>query len=139
MTRCSPFPSRGGYDAWLGECSPVAHGDSEPGTPAAIVLPLSPVTVYLTTQNGGDNAKARARTVNVTLQPSSCGESYTYSSTTATGCDATSNGNTCYVQIAVPPGTWTFTVPPTATHLQGYSVSAAVTARLGRSVNIPVT
>ncbi|MDT7571349.1 MAG: hypothetical protein QOE05_1523, partial [Actinomycetota bacterium] len=47
-TTWTAFPSRGGYDAWLGTCLVLDHTDSEPGTsPPRIVLPLSPVKVRL--------------------------------------------------------------------------------------------
>ena len=87
-TTWAAYPSLGGYDAWIGTCSPlVSHADSEPGNSPRALVQLSPVTVHLYAQNTGDSAKTQGRSVSLTWSPtSSCTETLSYTATTDTGC-----------------------------------------------------
>lgn len=131
------YPAPGGYDAWLGPCSPVRHSDSEPATtPPRTVLPLSPVTVQLTATNGSGNANGRGRSVTVSWVSSpSCTETLTFATSTGTGCNATSNGSDgCYLYFGVPAGTWNFKVDGTTSN-----TTATVANRTATTVKIDVT
>ncbi len=129
----SAYPSPGGYDAWLGPCSPVGHSDSEPGTtPPRTVLPLSPVTVVLNATSGGDNPKGRGKSVSVTWLPTSCSEPYSFATSTKSDCNATSEGaDACVVYLGVPAGTWNFKIDGATNN-----VNATVAPRTAQTVKI---
>ena len=100
------FPSPGGYDAHHGPCSLVVHTDSEPGTSPNVIMPLSGVTVSVSSATGTD--KQRNKKVTVTSAVPGCTESVTFTdaaSTTSSTCS-----NDCKVHLALPPGFWRFTV-----------------------------
>lgn len=133
----SVFPAAGGYDAWLGPCSPVAHSDSEPGTtPPRTVLPLSPVTVVLKATNGGSNPNGRGKSVSVSWVSSPpCAEALTFATSTSTKCEATSQGvPQCIVRLGVPAGTWAFTVDGSS-----FTTTATIASRTAHTVTIDVT
>lgn len=137
-TTWSAYPAPGGYDAWLGTCSPlVAHGDAEPGTSPRVPLQLSPVSVKLVGSNGGDDWKAQNRTVQlVHAGTPSCSETLAYANTATPGdCVSNSSGtNQCWLYIAVPPGTWTFKAKDLT-----YSTTATIGARTPATVQINVS
>ncbi|MCU1693338.1 MAG: prepilin-type N-terminal cleavage/methylation protein [Frankiales bacterium] len=88
------FPSRGGYDAFLGTCSTPVHTTSEPGpNPPTVALRLVPVKITRGGQNPG------GRTVTADWAGGSCSETLSFGVTTS---------STGVIQLAVPPGRWTF-------------------------------
>jgi len=92
------FPDPGGYDAYLGPCSPAVHTATEPGTSPTVVLPLSPVEVQVAWADGtGPSLDGEEVTVDW-LSPD-CSEPLRY--TARTSCLLA-----CTVRLAVPPGTW---------------------------------
>jgi Tfp pilus assembly protein PilV len=92
------FPDPGGYDAYLGPCSPAVHTAAEPGTSPMVVLPLSPVDVKVAWQDGtGPSLGSKEVTVDW-LSPE-CSEPLRYTARTTCATD-------CSVRLAVPPGTW---------------------------------
>lgn len=112
------FPNAGGYDAYLGPCSPVVHTASEPGTSPLVVLPLSPVEVTVAWQDGtGPSLADQEVTVSWLPVPDAppCSEPLRYSARTSCAGD-------CTVRLAVPPGTWRLEVV-------GYSGFADVTVQ----------
>ncbi len=130
------YPSPGGYDAYLGPCSPFRHTDSEPGTsPPRIDLGMSPITVQIT---GGtnDNAKGQSKSVSASwLSSPSCSEPLSYAAKTSSVCKVNSNGSDgCWLYIALRPGTWRIT-------LEGgtYFVDVPVESRKAKTVQINVS
>ena len=67
------YPSPGGYEAFLSECTRPVRTDSEPGTTPHVVLPLSPVRVRLVIP-GSQDTKGRNKTVVITSTSPACGE-----------------------------------------------------------------
>ena len=107
----SAYPSPGGYDVFTGECSPVVHTDSEPGTSPQVVLPLSPIAVRLMIP-GSQDIKGRDKAITVTWLPTStCAQHLTYTARTPTNCS-----HQCPVDLGVPPGTWRITALDTGTN-----------------------
>ncbi len=129
------YPSPGGYDAFVGPCTPVTHTDSEPGTsPPRIDLALSPVTVQVT---GGtaDDAKGRDKTITATwLSSPTCDEVLGYATKTSSVCKVNSNGaDGCWLYIALRRGTWRLTLEG------GYTVDVNVKSRTPLSTSIKVS
>lgn len=99
------FPSKGGYDAYLGPCTAIAHSDSEPGTtPPRMVLSLSPTKVKLKVP-GSQDTKARDKEVRLFWLEPGCSETLTYAARSNSTCT-----NTCEVRLAVPAGRYLFRV-----------------------------
>lgn len=129
------FPEVGGYEAFLGQCFPPVATASEPGTTPLVELPLSPITVVMSTQNNSMNPGAQNRGVEVIWRGSpSCAPTLTYTVKTPTACSGPSDpnsGDACRVKIAVPAGNWRF---------KGAGVvfykDATVTAKTASMVNI---
>jgi hypothetical protein len=95
--------------------------------------------VRLVGSNGGDDWKARNRTVQlISAGTPSCTETLNYANTATAGdCASNSSGsNQCWLYIAVPPGTWTFKVKDLT-----YSTPTPVTidSRTAATVQINVT
>lgn len=109
-TTWTAFPSPGGYDAWLGTCSSlVGHADSEPGTSPRALIALSPVVVSLTASNNGSTIQhqTQGRTVRAVWSGGGgCSETLSWNVFTGSSCSA--SPETCTLNLAVPPGTWTF-------------------------------
>jgi hypothetical protein len=131
-TTWSAYPSPGGYDAWIGTCSPlVTHADSEPGTTPRAVLQLSPVVVHLSGANTGDAYKTQARSVSATWAGGGCSEQLSFSATTSSTCSPNASSGQCLLHLAVPPGTWTFKIDGLT-----YSTTATVGVRVPSTVAI---
>ena len=121
------YASPGGYEAHHGPCSQAVHTYSEPGTSPNVVMPLSGVTVSVTSGSGGE--KARNKKVTITSAVPGCSESVTYTdaaSTTSSTCVD------CKVHLAVPAGFWRFAVDGSSTDHQ---VAAGTTS--STTVTIP--
>ena len=131
----SVFPEVGGYEAYLGACFPVVHTATEPGTTPSVELPLSPITVVMTTQNNSMNPGAQDRGVEVLWQsPSGCAATLTYPVHTSASCSgpaSASSSSACTVHVAVPAGAWRFRAAGTV-----FYEDATVTAKTARMVNI---
>ena len=129
------FPEVGGYEAYLGACFPVVHTASEPGTSPVVELPMSPITVVMTTQNNSMNPGAQDRAVDVQWQsPSGCAATLTYPARSSPACSgpaSTSSSSACVVHLAVPAGAWRFRAAGTV-----FYEDATVTAKTARMVNI---
>ena len=125
------YPSPGGYDAFLDECSPVVHTDSEPGTSPQVVLPFSPVTVRLMIP-GSQDIKGRDKAVTVAWHSTpTCTNVLTYGVRTPGNCS-----HQCPVSIAVPPGTWRITALDTGTSpTPDHFADVTVTARTPKVVD----
>ena len=129
------YPSPGGYDAYLGPCTPVAHTDSEPGTsPPRIDFSLSPVKVQLT---GGQDHTSRAadKSLSATLlSADGCAEPVSWAGRTSPLCKPNSNGaDGCYFHVALRRGTWRLTTE------SGFSTDVTVQPRTFLSTTIAVS
>lgn len=129
------FPEVGGYEAYLGSCLTPVSTASEPGGSSTVELPLSPITVVMSTQNNSMQPSARDRGVEVQLRSSSgCAASLTYTVRTPTSCSGPASPNSadaCRIEIAVPAGTWRFKAAGVV-----FYQDAVVTAKTPQLVNI---
>ena len=129
------YPSPGGYDVFLGPCTPVVHVDSEPGaSPPRVDLSLSPVTVQLT---GGQEHTSRAagKAISAVLLPvGGCEEPISWSGKTSTACKPNSNGaDGCWLYLGLRRGTWRLVLEG------GYSTDVTVQARTPLSTTLSVS
>lgn len=108
----SVYPSPAGYEAYIGACSDVARFDSEPATSPSVDLPLSPVSVHLKASGSAASLKSVTATWVPAGSSPPCAERLSFVATTSSGCSGTAdyNGNSCKLDIALPPGTWALKV-----------------------------
>ena len=129
------FPEVGGYEAYLGACFPPVATSSEPGATSLVELPLSPITVVMSTQNNSMNPGAQNRGVEVQWRGSStCAPTLTYTVKTQTACSGPADPNStdaCRVKIAVPAGNWRFKAAGVT-----FYRDATVTSKTASMVNI---
>ena len=141
-TTWTAYPSPGGYDAWLGTCSPlVGHADSEPGTSPRAVIALSPVTVTITAPDNSDanRNQASGRTVQAVWSGGGgCTETLSWNAFTDGSCQPKADTGGCPVKLAVPPGTWTFRNVVPGPYTSTSSVPRTITASTAASVTIPL-
>lgn len=101
------YPSKTGYEAFLGSCSTGFNVSSEPGASSSVDLPMTPVDITVTSTSLNVPI-LQAKTIRADWAGSGCSspETLSFATTLSTTGTLVPLSTTGTAKIALPPGVW---------------------------------